>query len=151
MKARPLVREVEAAQRLSDRIVPLLPHKRAAVATICARFGSATAEIDEALREYARFLVVAAHLVHGGAVVPSPFVDELWHLHLEDGDYERFCMEQLGMRLNHEVRADSDGFDYPAAYDATVVEYSKLFGDPRRATYWPRSCDGDCKGTGTNG
>lgn len=88
------------------------------------------------IREYRRFLALAATAEPGAPAMPSPMVQLIWRIHRDDtAAYEAFRDALAAPRLNHRLshwqvsRADS--------YKATRSRYCAAFGPPPHR-WWPR-------------
>ncbi|WP_052248917.1 glycine-rich domain-containing protein [Leisingera sp. ANG-Vp] len=92
-------------------------------------------ETAVAINEYLRFAYLC--LISRQGAVPSPVIDEVWHLHLEltEDYWDHFCPEALGRKLHHipkPVRHHKD-----PAYFETLALYEREFGVPAPGDYWP--------------
>lgn len=101
--------------------------------------GWSVAYAQRVVREYARFLYLAAKAGHG--VTPSDEVDQAWHLHLA---YTRhywgvLCDEILGAPLHHGPTAGGavEGQRYRAQYRNTLASYRAHFGEDAPSDIWP--------------
>lgn len=107
-------------------------------AQLAERTGWDAARCARAIDEYLRFCAVAARL--GGRAVPSPAVDEVWHLHLTwTRDYwQEFCPRRLGLSLHHQPARGLAGEREAlrSAYAETLHAYAAEFGLPE-ADWWP--------------
>lgn len=102
-----------------------------------------SAYTERALREYRRFLFLAAEAGH--PVTPSEQVDEVWHLHMlyTDSYWNRLCKEVLPKPLHHGPtkggKSESDKFtDW---YAKTLDSYRRFFGEAPPVDIWPVSED----------
>jgi hypothetical protein len=92
--------------------------------------------VDEALREYRRYVVLARLSAPLGLGEPlgmfSPEVDEVWHAHLlHTHDYAAFCDEVFGGFLHHEPLVGRLSEDASLAARCTFVRtYHRVFEGP---------------------
>lgn len=105
---------------------------------LAERTGWRPERCQRAVHEYLRYCVVAAQL--GGRAVPSPWVDEVWHLHLIwTRDYwDDFCPQRLGFAFHHQPARGLPGEREALrlGYAETLHAYQALFGTPDPA-WWP--------------
>ncbi|MCB1553934.1 MAG: TIGR04222 domain-containing membrane protein [Xanthomonadales bacterium] len=115
---------------------PLL--KRRFIAQLAEKTGWSAARLEQGVEEYRRFCLLATVL--GGRVVPSPDVDEVWHLHLTyTRDYwDDFCPRRLGLKLHHQPALGVEGEREALrlGYAETLHAYAALFGPPSES-WWP--------------
>lgn len=97
-----------------------------------ARIGAEKAAII--LAEYRRFLHLAAS--GPGPMVPSPLLDQVWHLHLTDTRaYAAMCEAVFGRFIHHTPGRAPQGND--PAYAQTLAAYARTFGHPPPDRIWP--------------
>ena len=95
--------------------------------------GMSTGEVDIAVEEYRRFLVLK---MENPAVTlaPSGIMDKAWHVHILDTRmYSEDCQAMFGRILHHRPSYDDDGrqHDLSLAFNDMSRLYSERFGhDP---------------------
>ncbi len=110
---------------------------------------------EVAVKEYRRFLYMAAMHTRNTSLVPSADVDEVWHAHiLYTRAYVRDCKRVAGHYIHHQP-ALPPGNDVNenramreqmrANYGSTLTLYEKVFGVPAPSNIWPRMNTGDCQ------
>lgn len=93
------------------------------------------AEADAAMREYRRFLALAAGAE--GALSPPPMVDLVWRAHLvETRDYWETWAPLLGRAAHRAVGAPLTAGDAVAGYARALAAYRDAFGPPPEGV-WP--------------
>ncbi|BCU77119.1 hypothetical protein [Luteolibacter sp. LG18] len=97
------------------------------------------AETARVVREYKRFLFLAA--VAGHPVSPSEPVDHAWHLHLlyTRSYWQRLCREVLGFDLHHEPTqgGHDERVKFHDWYSRTLESYRFHFDEDPPADLWP--------------
>jgi hypothetical protein len=129
--------------QLLEKLTQMRIEPDGAALTFSARLarenGWSVAYAQRVVREYGRFLYLAAKAGHG--VTPSDEVDQAWHLHLT---YTRhywgvLCDEILGTTLHHGPTAGGavEGQLYRARYRDTLASYRLHFGEDAPSDIWP--------------
>lgn len=107
------------------------------------------AEAARAIREYKRFLYLAA--VAGHPVSPSEAVDHAWHLHLlyTRNYWQDLCRDVLGFDLHHEpTRGGGEEHEkFTDWYARTLESYRLHFGEEPPAHLWPTPAEKQAKKT----
>lgn len=105
------------------------------LAEVLREKGRLSAERAQTLvQEYHRFLHLAAKGT--GPMVPSPVLDQVWHLHLTDTRaYAAFCEGAFGQFLHHTPGRAAQADD--PAYAQTLAAYARTFGHPPPPHVWP--------------
>ncbi|MBC6441886.1 MAG: hypothetical protein GDA53_01980 [Rhodobacteraceae bacterium] len=105
--------------------------------------------------EYRRYLHLC-QLYPEKPLVPSCYVDDLWHLHILDTiKYADDCNRVFGYFLHHfpyfGMRGEEDEKNLSDAWDESLALYAGVFGHPAPEDLWPKSqrcpnCGQRCKG-----
>jgi uncharacterized protein (TIGR04222 family) len=102
--------------------------------------GWSVGEALRVVREYKRFLALAATVEH--VVTPSEQVDQAWHLHLlYSARYRELCHDVLGFTLDHGPSRGGNAQlqHFSSAYEQTLASYRQLFGEAPPEDIWPPS------------
>lgn len=88
------------------------------------------------VEEYRRFLLLAVTADH--RVSPSSAVDQLWHTHIlhTHSYWDDLCPNVLGRPLHHVPGTRATRLQLMAAYEATLLSYTRIFGEPA-SDLWP--------------
>lgn len=87
------------------------------------------AQIDEAINEYRKFMLVIGAAGKAQIAMISPIIDEVWHCHiLHLHQYEQFCLTTFG-RLIYHTPCGPNFCLSPAAAPKFVELYETMFGD----------------------
>lgn len=99
--------------------------------------------IDEAVREYRRFMILVAHGYNNMAMC-SPDVDQVWHTHiLFTKSYATFCQEVFGRFVHHQPWTDvTPPTNAEASVNTFHHAYTEVFGEVTRL--WGAMADADC-------
>lgn len=91
---------------------------------------------ERAVQEYRRFAYLVQ--VSGRVLAPSPLIDAVWHLHLQDTRtyFDGFCAQVL-RRTMHHIPGRPPARD-DEAYLATLDLYAEEFEQTPDAKLWPR-------------
>lgn len=121
--------------RLASYGFPLTAAGQDLAAVVGVRLRLRGAKVAPTLEEYRRFLYLAA--TAGETVAPSPLIDKVWHLHIEDmraylGD---LCEGVIGRVLHHSPGRPAAKDD--PAYARTLALYREEFGGDPPGTVWP--------------
>lgn len=86
------------------------------------------------VEEYRRFMYLVGST--GETLAPSPIVDVVWKLHVEDSKayFEDFCPRVIGRTIHHP--GDLPPFQDDPAYLRTLDYYAEEFGRPQ-VQFWP--------------
>lgn len=107
---------------------------RALVEALIEKGNLDTVQAETIVQEYRRFLQLVAN--GPGPVVPSPLLDQVWHLHLTDTRaYAAFCDAAFGRFLHHTPGREAQSQD--PAYTRTLEAYERTFGQPPHEQVWP--------------
>lgn len=114
---------------------PLTMSDGRSLAEVLMEKGRLTADKAQTLvQEYRRFLQLAA--TGPGPVVPSPLLDQVWHLHLTDTRaYAAMCEAVFGRFIHHTPGRATQAED--PAYARTLEAYAQTFGQTPPPRIWP--------------
>lgn len=87
------------------------------------------------IEEYRKFIYLIA--TGQDVLAPSPLVDKVWHIHLEDDQAYRqnFCETTIGRMINH-IEGRPSPFE-DGAYRKTLERYADEFGTQAPKRIWP--------------
>ena len=98
-------------------------------------------------QEYYKFL--ALHIIDPRMeLVPSPYVDEMWHSHiLHTQLYNEHTKNLFGTFLHHvPATASSERNIYRSQYNAVLDAYKNAFGVEANSRIWPQPVHDTCCG-----
>lgn len=110
-------------------------------------------QIDKAVREYKRFMLLIAY-ANCGLAMCSKTVDEVWHTHiLHTREYADFCQRAFG-RFIHHIPNNSQHPGNPADVARFFELYETVFGavpavwgySAECNTFCENECKSDCSG-----
>ncbi len=138
----PFLNHTKTDRSLWHRLEGYSFHERPLACSLIDRLGEETGHpIDVCytlVEEYRRFMYLMGST--GDELAPSPIVDVVWRLHVEDARayFDDFCPRIIGRTIH---RPDQDqvtplGFQDDPAYGRTLDFYAQEFGRPQ-VQFWP--------------
>ena len=139
------MRKAKTDRRLWHRLEGYSFHERPLRRSLVTRLHEETGhDLDicyTLVEEYRRFMYLEGST--GETLVPSPIVDLVWRLHVEDEKayFEDFCPRIIG-RTIHRPSEDAEAVHFldDPAYGRTLDRYMQEFG-PAQVQYWPDPVD----------
>jgi hypothetical protein len=106
---------------------------------------------ENAIEEYRKFLLMTKTL-NSTEVVPSLYVDKVWHYHILDTHaYAEDCISVFGKFLHHfpywGMRGEEDARSLMDAWQSTLATYETVFGAKPSADMW--TAPGRCPNCGS--
>ncbi len=139
------MKRTKTDRRLWHRLEGYSFHERPLTRSLVDRLEDETGHSTDVcyilVEEYRRFMYLVGST--GETLAPSPIVDVVWRLHVEDKKayFDDFCPRIIG-RTIHYAGADADAphfLDDPA-YTRTLDRYAQEFGRAQ-VQYWPDPID----------
>lgn len=125
-------------RRLWHRLEGYSFHERPLKRSLVDRLGEETGHSVDVcytlIEEYRRFMYLVGSSAYD--LRPSPIVDLVWRLHVEDRDayFGDFCPRVIGRTIHH--GSDATPLNEDPAYERTLAFYAEEFGRPQ-VQYWP--------------
>jgi hypothetical protein len=97
--------------------------------------------INAVILEYRRFLCLHLCSPKDSLIVPSPAVDEAWHLSIANTEqYRVVCAKFLARFLDHQPATSAEKVNVlRQGYSDTLLLYQKVFGKEAPSAIWPKA------------